>query len=361
MRAKIQKICDDFSKEHNFSGTCLVKQENDVIFSQAYGFAHRGFNIPNKLNTMFDTASITKVFTATAILILIEKGLLHFGDKITDIIDLKGTAIPTDVSIYNLLTHTSGIADDADEEAGENYSDLFINKPNYSIRNTCDFLPQFAYKKPIFKAGTNVRYNNCAFVLLGLAIEKVTGQDYRSFVTNNVFVPCGMLNTKFCAMDEVNKDIAEGYIGCYDKNENLIKWRKNIYSYPPIGSPDSGVYTTVIDLDIFIRNLKINMLLKTEYTNMIFSPHCKFTRPFNYGQPPINATIRKGYAFEFVEINGEVFCMRKEGLNDGVGAMLSYYPDTDVTIIIMSNQTMCNQECNVWQMHREIENLFITV
>ena len=97
MKEKIQQICDDFSKKHNFSGTCLVKQGDDVIFSHAYGLAHRGFNIPNRLNTMFDTASITKVFTATAILILIEKGLLHFDDKITSIIDLKGTTIPKEI------------------------------------------------------------------------------------------------------------------------------------------------------------------------------------------------------------------------------------------------------------------------
>jgi hypothetical protein len=58
------------------------------------------------------------------------------------------------------------------------FTDLFITKPNYSIRNTNDFLPQFAYNPPLFKAGTNVRYNNCAFILLGLAIEKLTGQDY---------------------------------------------------------------------------------------------------------------------------------------------------------------------------------------
>lgn len=352
MQEKIQKICDNFSKEHNFSGTCLVKLGNDVVFSQAYGLAHRGFNIPNRLDTMFDTASITKVFTATAILLLIEKGLLHFEDKITDILDLKGTAIPTDVSIYNLMTHTSGIADDADEEAGENYSDLFIDKPNYSIRNTVDFLSQFAYKQPVFKAGTNVRYNNCAFILLGLAIEKITGQDYRSFVTNNIFIPCGMTNTKFCAMDEVNENTAEGYVGCYDENENFIKWRKNIYSYPPIGSPDSGAYTTVNDLDIFIRNLKSNMLLNAEYTNMIFSPHCEFARPFTNWKPVPNAMIRNGYAFEFVEINDDVFCMRKDGLNDGVGAMLSYYPAIDATIIIL-----CNQDCNIWQMHREIQTI----
>lgn len=352
MKEKIKKICDDFSKEHNFSGTCLVKRGNDVIFSQAYGLAHRGFNIPNNLNTMFDTASITKVFTATAILILIERGLLQFEDKITDIIDLKGTAIPTDVSIYNLLTHTSGIADDADEESGENYSDLFINKPNYSIRNTSDFLPQFAYKQPLFKTGTDARYNNCAFVLLGLAIEKITGQDYRSFVTENIFKPCGMLNTKFCAMDEINENAAEGYVECCDENGKFIRWKKNIYSYPPIGSPDAGAYTTVKDLDIFIRNLREDYILNEEYTNMIFSPQCKFYKPFTRWEPSLNATIRNGYAFEFVEIKDEVFCMRKDGLNDGVGAMLSYYPNIDATIIIL-----CNQDCNIWQMHRELQTI----
>ncbi len=352
MREKIQKICDGFSEKHNFSGVCLVKRGNDVIFQQGYGLAHRGFHIPNEVNTLFDTASITKVFTATAVLLLIEKGLLHFEDKITDVIDLKGTAIPTDVSIYNLLTHTSGIADDADEEAGEIYSDLFINKPNYSIRNTRDFLPQFAFKQPIFKAGTDVRYNNCAFVLLGLAIEKTSGQDYRRFVTDNIFIPLGMLNTKFCAMDEVNENTAEGYIACYDKNKNITKWKKNIYSYPSIGSPDSGVYTTVNNLDIFIRNLNENMLLNAEYTDMIFSPHCEFARPFKKWKPAPNATIRNGYAFEFVENNGEVFCIRKDGLNDGVGAMLSYYPNIDSTIIIL-----CNQDCDIWQMHREIQTI----
>jgi len=350
MKAKIEKICKDYSEKFNFSGACLVKQGSDVIFEQAYGLAHRGFNNPNELNTMFDTASITKIFTATAVLLLIDKGSLHFEDKITDIIDLKGTAIPSDVNIHHLLTHTSGIADDADEEAGEKYSDLFINKPNYSIRETYDFLPQFAYKPPLFTAGTDVRYSNCAFILLGLAIEKITGQDYRSFIINNIFEPCGMLNTKFCAMDEVNKNTAEGYFGCYDENDHLIKWKKNIYSYPPIGFPDGGAYSTVNDLDIFIRALKANTLLNAEYTDMIFSPHCEFVKPFTKWEPEPKATKRNGYAFEFVEINGEVFCMRKDGMNEGVGAMLSYYPSINTTIIIL-----CNQDCNIWQMHREIQ------
>lgn len=121
------------------------------------------------------------------------------------------TKIPNDVTITHLLTHTSGIADDADEEAGEKYVDLFIDKPNYSIRKCKDFIPQFAYKEPIFRAGTGVRYNNCAFALLGIVIEEVCHISYTEYVSKNIFDVCRMNNTGFYSKDHDNAAIAEGY------------------------------------------------------------------------------------------------------------------------------------------------------
>jgi len=349
LETHLREISEDFYKNHNFSGTCLVKQGDTILFSNAYGMAHKGFHIPNAIDTKFDTASVTKVFTATAILLLIEKGKLAFADKIVELLDLQGTEIPTDVTIEHLLTHTSGIADDADEEAGEKYSDLFINMPNYSIRNTADFLPQFIYKKPLFKAGTNVRYNNCAFVLLGLAIEKLADTGYRSFVIENILKPCGLKNTTFCAMDEINENTAEGYLRCHDQNGKFLKWKRNIYSYPPIGSPDGGIYSTVKDLDLFLRSLKAEKLLSKRYTKLMFQPHCRYTRPLKWKAVPY-ATIRNGYALEFVEFDDHVFCVRKDGANDGVGAILSFYPKVDVTMVILTNQ-----DCNIWEMYRQFQ------
>ncbi len=130
---------------------------------------------------------MTKVFTAVAILQLVEQGKLKLDDKIVNLIDLEGTKIPKDVTVHQLLNHTSGIADDADEEAGEDYAALFINSPNYAIRECKDFLKNFAYKEPNFKAGSNVRYCNCSFILLGIAIEKITGMKYQSYVTEHIF------------------------------------------------------------------------------------------------------------------------------------------------------------------------------
>ncbi len=327
----------------------MVKFGDKIIFSRAYGYANRAFFVPNKLDTKFDAASITKIFTAASVLSLVEQGLLQLKDKITNIIDLHGTEIPEDVEIHHLLSHTSGIADDAEEKNGEKYSDLFIEHPNYAVRKCSDFLPNFAYKKPNFKAGTNIKYNNCAFILLGLAIEKVTGMDCRDFMARCIFKPCAMTNTKFCAMDEINENTAEGYAAQYNESGGFIGWKKNIYCYPPIGTPDGGVYTTVEDLDTFTRALSAGKFLSKQYADILLSPQNEFTSDSEWNIVP-GTRVRYGYAFEFIEIDGEIFSIYKDGVNNGVAAIHAFYPKFDAAISILANQ-----DCDVWQMHREIQ------
>lgn len=349
MYNEIESIYQQYHKERSFSGAGLVKNSNDTVFANAFGYAHRGFKVRNTIDTMFDTASVTKLFTAVAILQLIDKELLRLDDKIVDTIDLKGTKIPDDVTISHLLTHTSGIADDADEEAGENYEDLFINKPNYSIRSCKDFIPQFAYKEPIFKAGTDVRYNNCAFVLLGLVIEGICGQRYSEYVDKNIFDTCGMNNTGFYSKDQSDSAIAEGYFAVYDKEKNIVGWQKNIYSYPPVGTADGGAFTSVIDLDKFMRALKDGKLLSEKMTKEIMKPQIDIEQKFDWGK------IINGYGFHFLyDKNERLIRMYKEGSNAGVAAMFAYYPDINTTSIILGNQT-----CDVWELHWKVEEVIL--
>lgn len=345
MKDKIASLFYKYAENSDFSGAALVKQGDNILFEYSQGYAHRGFKIANTPRTMFDTASITKIFTATAILILVNQGKLKLKDKIHDILDLSNTEIPKDIEITHLLTHTSGIADDAEEENGEDYSDLFKNSPNYAIRNNADFIPNFACKKPNFKAGTNVRYNNCAFVLLGLAIEKVTGQRYREFVKENIFKAFGMEDSKFCAKDYGDGNMAEGYFkGTDDAGQEA--WVKNIYSYPPIGTGDAGAYTTVYDLDKFIRKLK-----SIPELHEIFTPHCEFSRKFDWSEDKAGL-IKFGYAFEFIELHGELFAMYKDGCNLGVVAKFAYYPKYDISFTILGNQ-----DFNIWDIHKRVEEV----
>jgi CubicO group peptidase (beta-lactamase class C family) len=333
---------NEYSQHYYFSGAALIKKGSIPLFEYASGFAHRGFGIKNEITTLFDTASITKLFTAAGIVLLENRGMLNFNDKIHRILDLAGTKIPNDVEIRHLLTHTSGIADDADEENGEDYAALFKNSPNYTFRDNIDFLPNFAYKEPNFKAGSNARYNNCAFILLGLAIEKLTGQSYREFISENIFKPFGMESTLFSAKDDTDANIAEGYYLADNQNASPV-WKKNIYSFPPIGTADSGAYTTVFDLDRFIRHIRSNSV----FEKMLY-PQCTISRSGKQGN------IRYGYAFEFIEKQNEIFNIYKEGCNPGVCNMLCYYPKSDITFVILANQ-----DCNVWKLQKEVEQMIV--
>ncbi|WP_413380908.1 serine hydrolase domain-containing protein [Alkalihalobacillus sp. 1P02AB] len=344
---QIEDVFNEYVQNENFSGVGFVKVGNSIFFQKAFGYAHRGWRVPNRIDTKFDTASITKVFTSVAILKLIEQQLLSLDDKVLEILDLGDSTIHKDVTIYHLLTHTSGIGDDADEEAGESYEELWKDKPNYSVKETVDYLPQFIYKEPNFNPGEGCRYNNCAFILLGLIIEKRSGLSYREFIKKSIFDAAGMNQTDFYAMDQVVEQAAEHYASILDENEKIIGYRKNIYSYPSIGSADAGALTTVQDLDLFIRSLKAGKLLSEKWTNEIFTPKEIYRQ---------HATVTQlmGYGFHFLmeKDSNELIYMQKDGINAGVSCVMNYYPKTDMSIIIMANQ-----DTNVWDLAWEVSEL----
>jgi len=346
MKAYIEAICKEYAEKYDFSGVCLYREKEETVFAGAYGYANRAFLIPNRIDTRFDTASVTKLFTAAAVLQLVDSGLLHLDDKITELVDLSGTKIPADVTLHHLLSHTSGIADDADEEAGENYSDLFRDSPNYAIRECRDFLKNFAYKEPNFPAGTAVRYCNCSYVLLGLAIEAATGKSYRTYVRENIFAKAGMTGSDFFSMDGINPNTAEGYVHNDDGT-----WSKNIYCYPPTGTPDGGAYTTAEDMNRFLSAIREQKLMGEEGTKLLLSPQVPFIKPKNKELIP-GLYQQNGYGFEFLMQPGHElpFCVCKDGINDGVSAKFSWYPEMDCTLTFLANQN-----CNVWEMTRLIQ------
>jgi len=186
---------DRLAADDEFTGSVQLTRHGETIFSAAHGLASRTWNIPATLDTRYDTASITKLFTAVATLQQIERGAFALDTSVIDYLSglpgLDGTTISTEITPHHLLTHTSGIADDADEEAGERFEDLFRDRPNYKISETADHLPNFAHKPPVFAPGAGCRYNNVGYLLLGLMIEKATGRRYRDYVTDGVFGPAG--------------------------------------------------------------------------------------------------------------------------------------------------------------------------
>ncbi|HNP70907.1 MAG TPA: serine hydrolase domain-containing protein [Kouleothrix sp.] len=345
--AELDRYFEQRTAQDLFSGVALITQGAHTLYARAFGYAQRGWHVPNTLGTRFDTASITKLFTAVATLQLIEQGRLTFDTLVAERLGLVGTAISPAVTVEQLLTHTSGIGDDADEEAGESYEDVWKTRPNYSVTETRDFLPQFAYKPANFAPGQGCRYCNCGYVLLGLLIETISGMSYRDYVRAHVFAPAGMASSDFLRMDRVHPNLAEGSDPIRDADGVISGWKKNIYSYPPIGSPDGGAHVTAADLDRFLRALLAGRLLSPELTAAFQKPQVLrksydgWSQMFGYG-PWFHVTHQD-----------EVVCFEKEGFNAGVSGLIRHFPALDLNVVLLSNMS-----AGAWQpighMHKMV-------
>ena len=346
---KLNNYFRELETQNKYSGVVLITQGRDIVYEGAYGYASRPWKIKNSLETRFDTASITKLFTTVATLQLIDKGCLGFDTGVIDFLGLDNTSISRDVNVFHLLTHTSGIGDDCEEEDGEVYEDLWKTRANYSVTRTADFLPQFIHKPPNFPPGQGCRYCNCSFVLLGLMIENISGISYRDYVRKNIFQKAGMLNSDFLRLDSVNENAAEGCDPIHKEDGSILSWKKNIYSFPPIGSPDSGAYVTAKDLDQFLRAVKDVQLLSSKLTEAFLTPKVFYRAKKDW-------TMMYGYGLWFyIDQSGEVVCYQKEGTNAGVSGLIRHFPKQDISIIMLSNM-----EDGVWDPVWEIHEMVVS-
>lgn len=340
----LEQILERYVQDNQFSGAVLVRKGNADLLWQARGLAHRGFCVPNTVNTRFDTASLGKVWTAVAAFRLADKGILALDDRVTELAGLTGTNIPPEVTIAQCLSHSSGIADDADEEAGEDYEAIWQAKPCYLVRETSDLLENFVHKAPLFKAGSASRYNNAGYILVGLAMEKRTGLPFRTIVEREVIQPLGLRDTGYFAKDGIDGNVAEGYATITDSNGSTVGFRKNIFSYPPVGSPDAGICTSVRDLSKLFDGIQSDKFIGTPLNGRLLSP---VIDAFTLKSGDIR---RYGHSLEFdYSASGTLRRYGKDGVNPGVATIAMYYPATDGFVAILSNQ-----DSDVWSMCREL-------
>ncbi len=322
-----------FLTDSHFTGVVGLKQGDLTLFEGAYGLASPRWGIPNTLETRFDTASITKLFTSVAVLQLVGRGLLDLDASIHKYVDLAGTTISRDITLRHLLTHTSGLADDADEEAGEEYADLWLERPVNSVTTTADFLPQFAYKEPLAPPGEQCRYCNVGYVLAGLAVEGASGRSYREHVAAEVFPAAGMTASGFFDRRWAEPNVAEGFDLGPDGH-----LEQNIFKSPPIGSPDGGALVTLGDLLRFVAAVRRGALLPPELTTLFLTPQVRHDDEVQYG-----------FGLEF---KGPVWW--KEGCWGGAGGIVTHYGEHGIDAAVLSNT-----RDDAWPVVRELNRLSV--
>ena len=166
-------------------------------------------------------------------------------------------------------------------------------------------------------------------------------------MTKHIFECAGMSASGFFSMDTCTSDVAEGCDPVRRNQGQIVGWKKNIYSFPPIGSPDSGAYVTAADLDRFLRSIRDGTLLPMDAAKLFFTPHVPYKQ-----QDGWNRVYGLGLWF-YVEADGTVLCCQKEGFNAGVSTVMRYFPASDINLVILSNMADGAWE-PVWEIHKEI-------
>jgi CubicO group peptidase (beta-lactamase class C family) len=263
MLKELENFMEGISLEDEFSGVVLLAKGEKPIFRKAYGLASKEYNIPNRVDTRFNLGSINKFITRIAIEQLEGKGELRFEDPIKKHLpDYPNKEAVDKVTIRHLLDMTSGI--------GDFFGERYQSTPKDRIRTLSDYLLLFGDEPLLFEPGTNRQYSNGGYIVLGLIIEKVSGQTYFDYVRDHIYKIAGMGNTAHLEADVPAENVASGYTNNWDENDHPGEPRRNnIYTRPARGSSAGGGYSTVDDLLKLVVALKKNELSVTRTSDEI--------------------------------------------------------------------------------------------
>lgn len=309
LAAKIEQYMQAQVKMNHFSGSILTARNGKVLFEKGYGLANIEWNILNTPKTKFRLGSITKQFTAMAIMQLQGKGLLNVQDPICKYLSNCPETWQA-VKIHHLLTHTSGIPS-------------FTEQPEYEkkMMMPCtkdEMLARFRDLPLEFQPGEKFKYDNSGYFLLGLIIEKVTKKTYGAVLQDQIFDPLEMKDSGYDFSRSILLQRASGYSMSDGKFANA--------AYLDMGQPYSAgaLYSTVEDLLRWDQALYTEKLLPKKMMEALFTP---FKENYAYGWT-VQAPSPDTFFRRLISHGG--------GIN-GFSTFISHYPDDHVTVIVLSN------------------------
>jgi CubicO group peptidase (beta-lactamase class C family) len=223
--------------------------------------ADRQRKIPNSPDTQFRIGSMNKMFTATAILQLDQAGKLKLTDPLGKYLtDYPNKEIAAKVTLHQLLTHTGGTGDIFGPD---------FDKNRLALKTLQDYVKLYGQRGPEFEPGSKWEYSNYGFLLLGVIVEKVSGQDYYAYVREHIFKPAGMSGTDSLPEDQSVPKRAVGYM----KSDGSNAWAPNTDTLPYRGTSAGGGYSTVEDLLKFADALLSDKLLDSEHVALLTTGH----------------------------------------------------------------------------------------
>ncbi|MEW6207172.1 MAG: serine hydrolase [Acidobacteriota bacterium] len=312
LAAAIDEVCAKAFKPDEPGAAVIVVKDGKVIFRKGYGMANMELGVRIEPDMIFRIGSVTKQFTAVAILMLMEQGKLSLDDEITKYLP----DYPTQghrITIEHLLTHTSGI---------KSYTGLPEWRPQWRKDVSLKELIDLFKDKPMeFAPGEKWNYNNSAYVLLGAIIEKISGQSYAAFLEKSIFAPLGMKSTFY---DDTSRIIARRASGYSKRKDGFVNCDYLSMTWPHAAG---ALMSTVDDLALWDAALYAEKLVKQESLKRAWTPYIlKSGKPTKYG-----------YGWGILSIAGRRAIEHGGGINgftcDGVRL-----PDDRVYVAVLTNR-----------------------
>lgn len=306
LQQRIKALVD----EGKFSGSVLITKNGKPIFSHSSGYSSIDAKTLNRIETKFNLGSMNKMFTAIAISQLAEQGKLNFSDSIKKYLPDYPNPDFASVTIDQLLTHTGGTGDIFGPEYKANIDTL--NEPR-------DYITLYGTRPLEFEPGTQWRYSNYGFVLLGAIIEEVSGQNYYDYIQEHIYCPAGMSSSGSYWKTQETENLAIGYTV---DGSSL----KNNYDFIPMrGSPAGGGYSTAEDLQKFANALLSYKLLSANFTNLVTT-----------GKIAIQGSEKYAYGF-FDVLEDGIRRFGHSGGAPGINSSLRIYPSSGYVVVVMGN------------------------
>jgi D-alanyl-D-alanine carboxypeptidase len=308
---------DRLAGDDQFSGAVLVAKNGRVVFNHAYALADRTRRIRNTLPTRFRIGSMNKMFTAVAILQLVEAGKVKLTAPLSKYLpDYPNREVANKVTIHQLLSHTGGTGNIP-------FSDFLAHRNE--LRTHTDYVKLYGKRGFEFEPGSGWAYSSYGFLLLGVVIEKVTGQSYYEYVQQHVYAPAGM--TRSGSLPE-NRAVAGLSVG-YTKPPGATAWIPNTDTLPYRGTSAGGGYSTVQDLARFAHALLSHKLLDPDTTRLLV------TGKEDASPGPLGG--RYAYGFEDARDSSGNGWVGHGGGAPGMNGDLRIYPKSGYVVAALAN------------------------
>lgn len=304
------RFAQEQAHQEKFSGVVTLARRDRILFEQAYGLQDRAHGVPNSLDTRFRLGSMNKMFTAVAVMQLVQSGRVKLdaplGTYLPDYPDPATRAI----TIHQLLTHTGGTGDIFGPE---------FDVKREQLRDVADYLALYGSRPPAFPAGSRYEYSNYGYVLLGAVIERVSGDTYYDYVEKHVYRPAGMSAS---GSEPESTQVPARAVG-YMFDAHTMQWQPNTDTLPFRGSPAGGGYSTARDLVRFANALLDHRLLDEAHTNLL-----------------LDGKVDAGgfrYAYGFGDYREQRGWVGHNGGAPGMNGDLRIYPASGYIVVALAN------------------------